>query len=78
MRGAVPGWSNLHLPAGEGLFGRAIRERAVQWTGDYLADERFNHNPPADRLARQMGLRSMVVSPLVAGDEARWARTALS
>jgi PAS domain S-box-containing protein len=56
---------NLEIRIGEGMFGRAIAERAVVVTGDYLGDDRFVHAPGPDTFARQVGLRSMVAAPLV-------------
>ncbi len=56
---------NLEIRIGEGMFGRAIAERAVIVTGDYLADDRFVHARGPDTFARQVGLRSMLAAPLV-------------
>jgi len=58
----------IRLRVGEGLFGRAVAERSVESTDDYLADERFPHTERTDAFARETGLRSFVVAPLVAGD----------
>ena len=38
-------------------------------TGDYLADPAFTHAEDTDRVVRDIGIRSMVVAPVVAGDE---------
>ncbi len=65
------GWvRRLRLPAGSGLFGKAFLERRVQLTGDYPNDERFPHTADADRVVREVGMRSMVVAPLIDGDTA--------
>jgi GAF domain-containing protein len=59
---------SIDLPVGVGMFGRAVAERAVVLTRDYLDDPAFAHTPDADRVVRDLGIRSMVVAPLVAGD----------
>jgi PAS domain S-box-containing protein len=59
----------IDLPVGVGLFGRAVADRAVVLTGDYLADPAFTHAPETDRVVTDIGIRSMVVAPLAAGDE---------
>ena len=51
------------------MFGRAVADRAVVLTGDYLADPAFTHAEDTDRVVRDIGIRSMVVAPVVAGDE---------
>jgi PAS domain S-box-containing protein len=59
----------LELELGIGLFGRAVAERRVVVTGDYTADASFVHADPTDRFVREVGIRSLVVAPMVAGDE---------
>ena len=59
----------IDLPVGVGMFGRAVAERAVVITGDYLADPSFDHAEEPDRVVRDVGIRSMVVAPLTAGSE---------
>jgi PAS domain S-box-containing protein len=59
---------SLDLPIGVGIFGRAVAERAVVLTRDYLADTAFDHAPEADRVVNDLGIRSMVAAPLTAGD----------
>jgi len=59
----------IRLPIGVGLFGRAVAERTVVVTGDYLADPAFEHAPAPDEVVREIGICSMVVAPLVAGGE---------
>jgi GAF domain-containing protein len=58
----------LRLPLGVGMFGRAVAERRVVSTADYMTDTSFAHTPAADRVVRVVGMRSMVVAPLIAGD----------
>jgi PAS domain S-box-containing protein len=60
---------SIDLPVGVGMFGRAVAERSVVITGDYLADRSFSHGPDPDRVVRDIRIRSMVVAPLIAGDE---------
>jgi GAF domain-containing protein len=59
----------LELAMGVGLFGRAVGERRVAVTDDYAADTTFVHAGPTDRFVRGVGIRSMVVAPMVAQDE---------
>ncbi len=59
----------LELDPGTGMFGRAVAERAVVVTGDYQRDEAFPHAEQPDRIVADIGIRSMVVAPLVAGDQ---------
>ena len=58
----------IDLPVGVGMFGRAVAERAVVMTSDYLNDDAFAHAPETDGVSRDIGIRSMVVAPLVSGD----------
>ena len=51
------------------MVGQAVAERAIVSTGDYMADPAFTHAPETDGVSRDIGIRSMVVAPLVAGDE---------
>ena len=60
---------SIDLPVGTGMFGLAVERRSVVLTRDYLADESFDHADDPDRVVRDIGIRSMVVAPLVAGDE---------
>ena len=59
---------SIDLPVGVGMFGKAVAERAVVVTGDYLEDRSFPHAPGPDQVVRDIGIRSMVVAPLAAGD----------
>ena len=54
----------------EGVSGRAVRERRVVRTGDYLADEAFTHAEAPDRYIRQHGIRSVMSAPLIGEDGA--------
>jgi PAS domain S-box-containing protein len=56
------------VQADEGVSGRAVIERRVVRTGDYLADTSFAHSPAPDRYIRQHGIRSVMSAPLI-GDE---------
>ncbi len=58
----------LRVALGAGMFGVAAAERRVLLTHDYPNDRSFTHLPAADRFVAEVGLRSMVVAPLVAGD----------
>ena len=60
---------SIDLPVGVGMFGRAVAERAVVITGDYLEDRSFDHAAEPDRVVRDVGIKSMVVAPLTAGDD---------
>jgi GAF domain-containing protein len=59
--------STVRLEVGTGMFGLAVAERRVQVTEDYPVDTRFEHTPETDAFARETGLRSFAVAPLVAG-----------
>jgi PAS domain S-box-containing protein len=59
----------LELAPGTGMFGRALVERAVVITDDYPNDASFRHAAPTDRVVADIGIRSMVVAPLAAGDQ---------
>ena len=60
---------NLELAPGVGMFGRAVASRGVVVTSDYTNDGAFRHSPGADRVVDDLGIRSMVVAPLVHGDD---------
>jgi PAS domain S-box-containing protein len=59
----------IDLPVGVGMFGRAVAERGVVLTRDYLNDPAFTHSDDTDHVVEDSGIRSMVVAPMVAGDE---------
>ncbi len=58
------------LPPGTGLFGAAFERRTVLVTDDYPADTSFRHADDPDDVVAALGIRSMVVAPLIAGDDA--------
>ena len=67
--GAAANWvRSIDLPVGVGMFGRAVAERAVVMTSDYMDDAAFPHAAETDRVVRDIGIRSMVVAPLVSGE----------
>jgi PAS domain S-box-containing protein len=57
--------ASVELEPEVGLSGLAIRHRRVEWTGDYLADERFGHSPERDEFVRTSGIRSVIAAPLI-------------
>ena len=59
----------LQLPMGTGMFGKAVAERRVVVTKDYVNDTSFSHATGPDRFVDEVGLSSLVVAPLVAGME---------
>ncbi len=59
---------SIELEPGTGMFGRAVAERSVVVTEDYPSDTSFRHAQDPDRVVDDIGIRSMVVAPLVAGD----------
>jgi len=59
----------LLLPVGVGMFGKAVADRRVVVTGDYVHDERFVHADTTDSFVAEIDIASMVVAPLTAGDE---------
>ena len=56
------------LTLDKGVSGLAVTERRVVVTGDYLADDRFVHDPAADAFVSAAGVRSMIAAPLI-GEE---------
>ena len=73
---ALLGWPIAYAPAdgaaddipvrmGEGISGRAMSERRVMRTGDYLADAAFDHTPDLDEYIRRRGMRSVMTAPLM-------------
>jgi GAF domain-containing protein len=51
------------------MFGKAVADRRVVVTGDYDNDDSFRHAEGPDRFVTEVGLRSLVVAPMVAGSE---------
>src|SRR4029079_11992077 len=68
--GRLPGLGPIggsgEAKAGEGISGRAVRELRAVFTGDYLADDRFEHDSAPDGHVRRYEIRSVVAVPLVA------------
>jgi GAF domain-containing protein len=60
---------DLRLPRGQGLFGSALARGELVYTEDYPADDRFPHHEVADRIVREVGLRSMAAAPMVANEQ---------
>lgn len=54
-----------NLKVGQGIAGRAIAERRVVWTDDYLADNGFPHTDDADDWMRETQMRSQMAAPLI-------------
>ena len=44
------------------------RTRRVEWTGDYLADERFGHTVERDAFVREVGILSVIAAPMIHRD----------
>jgi PAS domain S-box-containing protein len=59
----------MELEPGTGMFGHAVAQRAVVVTSDYSLDRAFRHAAAPDRVVADVGIRSMVVAPLVSGAE---------
>jgi PAS domain S-box-containing protein len=69
---------SIVLPVGRGLVGRAVAERGVVLTDDYLVDDAIVHAPETDRVVADIGIRSMVAAPLVNADAVYGAIAAFS
>ncbi|MFN8630005.1 MAG: GAF domain-containing protein [Chloroflexota bacterium] len=52
-----------------GVMGRAMTERRLVATGDYLNDTRFVHTEASDEMARRVGIVSVVAAPLMVDGE---------
>ena len=59
---------DLTLPIGVGMFGTTVSRRELTVTDDYPVDKRFEHSHVADEIVGAAGMRSMAVTPLVAGE----------
>jgi PAS domain S-box-containing protein len=64
----TPPADEVTVSIGQGVAGRAISERRVSWTADYLADESFEHTARADEWITRFGYRSQLSAPLI-GEE---------
>ncbi len=62
-----PAADDVPVPIGSGIAGMAAAERRVRWTGDYLGDDGFPHDPGDARIEVQ-GVHSMMSAPLVGPD----------
>ena len=69
---------SVTVSIGQGIAGRAIAERTVTWTGDYLADESFPHTAKADEWIERFGYRSQMSAPLIGEEGALGAISAYS
>jgi PAS domain S-box-containing protein len=49
----------------QGVSGKAVTEGRVFFTGDYLADDRFDHGMGADQYIANVGVRSVMSAPLI-------------
>ena len=56
------------LAVGVGMVGRCVAERRVVVTEDYWSDEGITHQDMPDRFVREIGIRSMVAAPIMAGE----------
>ncbi|HYX12563.1 MAG TPA: GAF domain-containing protein, partial [Candidatus Acidoferrum sp.] len=52
-----------------GASGRSILERRTVVVGDYAADDSFEHVPELDQAVSDDGIRSLVITPLIAEDD---------
>ena len=50
------------------MSGLSISTRRVEWTGDYLADERFAHTVERDAFVREVGILSVIAAPMIHRD----------
>jgi PAS domain S-box-containing protein len=62
-----PSDDDVVVPLGSGIAGAAAAERRVRWTGDYLDDHGFPHDPGDARIEAQ-GICSMMSAPLLGPD----------
>ena len=49
----------------QGVSGRAVMERRVAFTGDYLSDDSFIHSSGPDGFVEEIGIRSVMSAPLL-------------
>ena len=55
---------DLDFKVGEGVAGRVVRDGKAFRTGDYLADDRFEHVEISDKLVELTGFRSVLSAPM--------------
>ena len=65
----------VDLAPNAGVSGTALVTRKVEWTGDYLADARFDHSPERDEFVRAGGIHSVIAAPVLQRGDARGAIT---
>lgn len=63
---------------GEGVTGKAVAERRVFYTGDYLNDQRFIHRAGPDRYTQEQQLPSVIAVPIFDGETPLGAQMAES
>ncbi len=60
---------SLVVPLGVGMFGSAVADRAVRITTDYPNDTTFPHAWMTDQVVRGSDIHSMVVAPMLDGQQ---------
>ena len=60
--------SHAALTPDAGVSGRSMQTRQVEWTGEYLEDDRFAHTEERDSFVRASGIKSVIAAPLVHRD----------
>ena len=61
----APPVDDVAITVGQGIAGRAVADRTVVRTGNYLADSSFEHASAADDWIRRHGYQSQMSAPLV-------------
>ena len=74
----APPIDDVAITIGQGIAGRAVAERIVVWTRDYLADQSFEHSIAADAWIRRHGWVSQISAPLISDGGPLGAITAYS
>ncbi len=70
MNAAPDHWLGaIRIEVGAGMLGVAVAQRRVVVTGSYRDDPGFGHTEQADTFASEIGLQSLIVAPLVAGED---------
>ena len=69
---------SVEVNDGTGLIARAMSERRLMVTGDYVVDRSFTHSPGADRAVARLGYRSVLIAPLLIEDRAAGVLAAFS
>ena len=68
----------VDLEPNAGVSGMALVTRKVEWSGDYLADARFDHSPERDAFVRTGGIHSVIAAPVLQRGEVLGAITVYS